>query len=277
MGGPLNKDRFLAVARDSAGAAAGAPFRAAFPAPSAPKRRRGPCARPPTRPPRKRPGVPLTGSMRRGRLANHAAPVGQPGSGRGVKYGSAPRRPWTTCTGRSTGSSGEFIDNDIQLLETQRKYAWGKEQVCELIDSIYKGYPSGSILLWETDGPPRVRGAAASKGPGRPASGPSYLLLDGHQRLASLAAVLASMPVRAGGGQAAARPVEIHFNMGHPENPTTEDMKEGRRIGDEECKQRPGRADHPIFRLKSRGAEGGGQGVDTRHEAVQGGCRLSHR
>lgn len=61
-----------------------------------------------------------------------------------------------------------FIDNDIQLLETQRKYAWGKEQVRELIDSIYKGYPSGSILLWETDGPPRVRGAAASKGAGTP-------------------------------------------------------------------------------------------------------------
>lgn len=72
-----------------------------------------------------------------------------------------------------------------------------------------------------------------------------------------LAAVLAGMPVKVSGGQAAARPVEIYFNMGHPENPTTEDMKEGRRIGDEECKQRPGRADHPILRLKGRGAEGG--------------------
>lgn len=65
------------------------------------------------------------------------------------------------------------------------------------------------------------------------------------------------MPVKVSGGQAAARSVEIYFDMGHPERPTAKDMEEGRRMGGEECKQWLGRADYPIFRLKSRGAEGG--------------------
>ena len=149
-----------------------------------------------------------------------------------------------------------LINNDIQLLETQRKYVWGKEQVRELIDSVYKGYPSGSILLWEASEPPKVRGAAASKGHGRPSVGPSYLLLDGYQRLASLAAVLAGMPVRVGGGQAEAEIVEAYFNMGHPERPTAADTEESCKRDGEGRKQGLGRSDRPIFRMKDGSVEG---------------------
>lgn len=151
---------------------------------------------------------------------------------------------------------GGFTDNDIQLPEIHRKYAWSKRQVLALIDSIYKGYPSGSMLLWETGKRPKVRVAATSKGSGRPSPGPSYILLDGHQRLASLAAVLSGMPVRSGGGHAGAGPVEAHFNMGHPELPAAAGMDEVRRMGGEEWKQRRVGDDHPIFQSKSGSAEG---------------------
>ncbi|MDE6227077.1 MAG: DUF262 domain-containing protein [Muribaculaceae bacterium] len=34
----------------------------------------------------------------------------------------------------------------------QRKFVWNNEQVCQLFDSISKGYPIGSFLIWERDG-----------------------------------------------------------------------------------------------------------------------------
>ena len=44
-----------------------------------------------------------------------------------------------------------FQDGEIQLPEIQRKYVWPREKVRALLDSMYKGYPTGSILLWQTD------------------------------------------------------------------------------------------------------------------------------
>ena len=33
----------------------------------------------------------------------------------------------------------------------QRRYVWRSTRVRDLLDSLYRGYPSGAILLWETD------------------------------------------------------------------------------------------------------------------------------
>ena len=35
----------------------------------------------------------------------------------------------------------------------QRNFVWRKEQVLDLFDSILRGYPIGSILLWKPDDP----------------------------------------------------------------------------------------------------------------------------
>ena len=40
---------------------------------------------------------------------------------------------------------------EIRLPEMQRRYVWKKSRVRDLLDSLYRGYPSGAILLWETD------------------------------------------------------------------------------------------------------------------------------
>ena len=38
--------------------------------------------------------------------------------------------------------------NDIAIPEIQRPFVWRKTQVRDLIDSLYKGYPTGYLILW---------------------------------------------------------------------------------------------------------------------------------
>ena len=40
---------------------------------------------------------------------------------------------------------------EIRFPEMQRRYVWRATRVRDLLDSLYRGYPSGAILLWETD------------------------------------------------------------------------------------------------------------------------------
>jgi uncharacterized protein with ParB-like and HNH nuclease domain len=42
---------------------------------------------------------------------------------------------------------------ELRLPEIQRQYVWQSTRVRDLLDSLYRGYPSGSILMWETDEP----------------------------------------------------------------------------------------------------------------------------
>jgi uncharacterized protein with ParB-like and HNH nuclease domain len=48
----------------------------------------------------------------------------------------------------------ELVDlikrNELRLPELQRRYVWTGERVRDLLDSLYRGYPSGAILVWET-------------------------------------------------------------------------------------------------------------------------------
>jgi hypothetical protein len=81
-------------------------------------------------------------------------------------------------------SSGE-----IRLPEIQRGYVWKPTQVAKLVESIYRGYPSGSLLFWRTEDSPETRDVAANAPTIAPAVAPLYLL-DGQQRLTSLHRVL---------------------------------------------------------------------------------------
>ena len=44
----------------------------------------------------------------------------------------------------------KIIEGNIKIPPFQREFVWKQEQVIELLDSIIKDYPIGSILLWET-------------------------------------------------------------------------------------------------------------------------------
>ena len=48
---------------------------------------------------------------------------------------------------------------NMALPEFQRGYVWNREQVRALMQSLYKKYPVGGLLIWSTSG-----GAAATRG-----------------------------------------------------------------------------------------------------------------
>ncbi|ANZ34902.1 hypothetical protein BBK82_01215 [Lentzea guizhouensis] len=82
---------------------------------------------------------------------------------------------------------------EIKLPEIQRGYVWKPTQVAKLIESLYRGYPSGSLLFWQTDEAPQTREASISAPTAQPAVIPLYLL-DGQQRVTSLHRVLTDHP-----------------------------------------------------------------------------------
>lgn len=85
----------------------------------------------------------------------------------------------------------EEVDrNELLLPEFQRGYVWNRKQVRALIQSLYRGLPSGHLLVWSTYKPSPVRG-----GTPRP-DGHSLLLLDGQQRLTTLYVLFRGQPPR---------------------------------------------------------------------------------
>lgn len=78
--------------------------------------------------------------------------------------------------------------------------------------TLYREYPSGTILLWETDEAVPTRDFAVGQRPSAFRS--RQLLLDGQQRLTSLSALIRGEPVTVRGRQ---RPIDLLFNLDHPE------------------------------------------------------------
>ena len=109
-----------------------------------------------------------------------------------------------------------YRKGDLQLPVLQRKYVWSTKQVCSLLDSLYRGYPSGSMLRWQAPKGTATKRAAVSTGPGGISP---YMLLDGQQRLTALAAVLHDNKVTVKGRT---KPIEILFNMDHDDRDNEE-------------------------------------------------------
>jgi hypothetical protein len=101
---------------------------------------------------------------------------------------------------------------ELRLPEMQRRYVWRATRVRDLLDSLYRGYPSGGILVWETDEHQPSRDLSVAQH-SSPFSG-HKLLLDGQQRLTSLSAVLRGEMVEVRGRK---RFIDILFNLDHPD------------------------------------------------------------
>jgi hypothetical protein len=111
---------------------------------------------------------------------------------------------------------GMIEKGQIRLPEMQRKFVWKATKVRDLLDSLYRGYPSGTILMWEPDETVALT-SFSIKTDDKSAFKP-MLLLDGQQRLTSLSSVLRGEPVTVRGRR---RPIDILFNLEHPDNPLT--------------------------------------------------------
>jgi len=107
---------------------------------------------------------------------------------------------------------GMIERGELRLPEMQRGYVWRAPRVRDLLDSLYRGYPSGAILVWDTDDAPPQRAFAV--GQEGNAFKKTRLLLDGQQRLTSLSAVIRGEPVQVRGRK---RPIEVLFNLNHPD------------------------------------------------------------
>jgi hypothetical protein len=90
-----------------------------------------------------------------------------------------------TTTADIRGLVDRIDRGEIRLPEIQRGYVWKPPKIAALVDSLYRRYPSGSLLLWETD-EEVVERDPAIEGPGaKPLNRPQYLI-DGQQRITSL-------------------------------------------------------------------------------------------
>ncbi len=107
---------------------------------------------------------------------------------------------------------GMIERGELRLPEMQRQYVWRSTRVRDLLDSLYRGYPSGAILLWDTDEDVPLQEMAIGQNLNPYKS--TRLLLDGQQRLTSLSAVIRGEPVSVRGRR---RPIDILFNLEHPE------------------------------------------------------------
>ena len=44
----------------------------------------------------------------------------------------------------------KFSNGEIRIPSFQRGFVWDSEAIAFFIDSLFKGYPVGAILLWRT-------------------------------------------------------------------------------------------------------------------------------
>jgi hypothetical protein len=119
---------------------------------------------------------------------------------------------------RDTGYSLNHLIEDIKvgrigLPDIQRPFVWSAAKTRDLFDSMYRGYPIGTLMFWETGaevGTRQIGMEFASRSP-------QLLIVDGQQRLTSLFAVLTGRPVLTKSFEQ--RHIRIAF---HPENETFE-------------------------------------------------------
>lgn len=87
--------------------------------------------------------------------------------------------------------ANRVLVGDIILPEFQRPFVWKRKQILELLDSIYRNYPIGSALLWESRQELASKRSIADLEVGeRSQNYPVNYLLDGQQRLSTICGCL---------------------------------------------------------------------------------------
>ena len=102
---------------------------------------------------------------------------------------------------------------EFKIPEMQRGYVWTSGKVAALMDSLYRGYPTGSILTWaNTNKEIRQRNSALDNNNMTQERLQYQLLLDGQQRLTSLTALIRNKDLIVKNRK---RPIDILFNLEH--------------------------------------------------------------
>jgi hypothetical protein len=110
----------------------------------------------------------------------------------------------------------EIARDEVLLPEIQRAYVWKGPQVAKLIDSLYREYPAGQILLWDTASLPVTKSLEGVEKPALPGGGNPKIVLDGQQRLTSLHKALGTVKAKKeepGDDDEEDRRIEVYFNL----------------------------------------------------------------
>ncbi|MCE6995617.1 DUF262 domain-containing protein [Saccharothrix sp. S26] len=92
---------------------------------------------------------------------------------------------------RLTQLAQRVIDGDILLPRFQRQFVWKRSQIIDLLDSVRRNYPIGSLLLWQTRQKLASERSIADLAINE--TKPDYpvnYLLDGQQRLSTICGAL---------------------------------------------------------------------------------------
>ena len=73
-------------------------------------------------------------------------------------------------------------ENQLFVPAFQREYVWKRKNAKELVYSLIKEYPTGTMLTWETNNPPELKGKHKYSSQ----QGAVKLILDGQQRITTL-------------------------------------------------------------------------------------------
>jgi len=107
---------------------------------------------------------------------------------------------------RSIASLMSDIEHEvIALPDLQRPFVWEDTKVRELLDSLFVGFPVGTLVFWHTSNDKDARALGAE----RPGLRATTLVIDGQQRLTSLSAVMRGVDVV--GKDGAPRKITIAF------------------------------------------------------------------
>lgn len=100
----------------------------------------------------------------------------------------------------------EIDTGKLGLPDLQRPFVWKRSRIRDLLDSLYKGFPAGYFLFWET--PKDVD--SHSIGTQTEKFAQQKMIVDGQQRLTSLYSVIKGKPIIAEDGSE--KLIEISFN-----------------------------------------------------------------
>lgn len=118
-----------------------------------------------------------------------------------------PKRPGARLVGRNDGSLVSAIfktvswqvdqlvsgvqQGSISLPDLQRPFVWSATKVRDLFDSMYRGYPVGTLMFWDVPEEDSTRAISGSS-----TIAAAHQIVDGQQRLTSLYAAMKGLAVQ---------------------------------------------------------------------------------